>query len=246
MDGAIPPYMSVARWCSNSKLDSMRCGLWHHSRRAHYAASARSHDNDLAVAARDDAPVHLLLAGPGTLGRLLRHTVGADLKHARDVAIASAYFLPSRGFRRLLYRTARHGQISLLLAGHSDVPLARLAAERLYGRLLSRSLRIFEYQPQVLHAKLVIVDDVVYVGSANLDWRSLHINYELMLRFAWPELVRDARHWYAQTLMAAKPLDLASWKARRGFWRRVVSLLAFWLLARIDPLVARQGFRNIS
>jgi cardiolipin synthase len=202
--------------------------------------------HEIAAAVRADAPVHLLLAGPGTLSRQLRHRLGADLAHPRDVAIASAYFLPSRGFRRLLYRAARNGQVNLLLAGHSDVPLARLAAERLYGRLLAHGIGIFEYQPQVLHAKLVLVDDVAYVGSANIDRRSLHINYELLLRLDWPELVQDARHWMTQKLAAAEPLDAARWKARRGLLRRLVSMLAYWFLARLDPLVARQGFRNIS
>ncbi len=201
---------------------------------------------EIAVAARTHAPVHLLLAGPGTLGRLLRHRLGADLAQARDVAIASAYFLPARGFRSLLYRAAREGQVNLLLAGHSDVPLARLAAERLYGRMMARGVRIFEYQPQVLHAKLVLIDGFAYVGSANIDRRSLHINYELLLRLDWPELVDDARHWFAQSLAAAEPLDGDRWMARRGLLRRLVSLLSYWLLARVDPLVARQGFRNIS
>jgi len=202
--------------------------------------------HEIAVAARTDAPVHLFLAGPATPGKHLRHRLGADLKHARHIAIAAAYFLPSRGFRRLLYRAARHGAINLLLAGHSDVPLARLAAERLYGRLMARGVHIFEYQPQVLHAKLVLADDVAWVGSANLDRRSLHINYELLLRLAWPELVQDARDWFARTLQAAEPLDQAGWKVRRGLVRRLVSWLAYWMLARLDPLVARQGFRNIS
>lgn len=202
--------------------------------------------HEIAIAARTEAPVHLFLAGPATPGRHLRHRLGADLKHARDIAIAAAYFLPSRGFRRLLHRAARHGEIKLLLAGQSDVPLARLAAERLYGGLLAHGVRIFEYQPQVLHAKLVLADDVAWVGSANLDRRSLHINYELLVRLDWPELVQDARHWLARTLQAAEPLDRAAWQARRGLLRRVVSWLAYWLLARLDPLVARQGFRNIS
>jgi cardiolipin synthase len=136
--------------------------------------------------------------------------------------------------------------INLLLAGQSDVPLARLAAERLYGRMLARGVHLFEYQPQVLHAKLVVADDVAWVGSANLDRRSLHINYELLLRFTWPELVADARHWFARTLQSAAPLDQASLKSRRGLLRRLASWLAYWLLARVDPLVARQGFRNIS
>ena len=165
-----------------------------------FRAAAR---DNFAEAAPADTPVELLLAGPGTRGRLLRHRLGADLAQARDVAIASAYFLPSRGFRRVLYRAARHGRVNLLLAGRSDVPLARLAGERLYGRFLTRGVRVFEYQPQILHAKLVLADDVAYVGSANLDRRSLHINYELLLRFDWPELVADARRWYAQRLAAA-------------------------------------------
>jgi cardiolipin synthase A/B len=188
----------------------------------------------------------MLLAGPGTHGRLLRHQLAHDLRHAQDVGIASAYFLPSRGLRRVLYQAARRGAVRLLLAGQTDVPLARLAAERYYGRLLARHVQIFEYQPQILHAKLVLADNVAYVGSANLDWRSLHINYELLLRFEWPELVADARQWFEQALTAAQALDRQQLRARRGMWRRLASFLAYFLLARLDALVARRGFRTIS
>jgi cardiolipin synthase len=86
---------------------------------------------------------------------------------------------------------------------------------------------------------------VAYVGSANLDRRSLHINYELLVRFQWPELVADARHWFAQALAQALPLHRAQLRARRGVWRRLFSFLSYWLLARLDPLVARRGFRTI-
>lgn len=193
-----------------------------------------------------DAPVQVLLTGPGTRGRHLRHHLGQDLRHAREVDIASAYFLPSRRLRRLLYLAAQHGRARLLLAGRSDVPLALLAAERYYNRLLSRHVQIFEYQPQILHAKLVIADNVAYVGSANLDWRSLHINYEVVLRFDWPELVADARHWFEHALRSAEQLDRPRLDARRGMWRRFASFLSYFLLARLDALVARRGFRTIS
>ncbi len=105
---------------------------------------------------------------------------------------------------------------------------------------------IFEYQPQILHAKLVILDEIAYVGSANLDQRSLHINYELLLRFDWPELVADARHWFGQSLASAAHIDRAALKARRGIWRRLASWLCYYVLARLDPLVARRGSRTIS
>lgn len=194
-----------------------------------------------------DAPVRMLQSGPGLPRRVLRDALRRDLAAARNVWIASAYFLPGFSIRRLLYRAARGpGRVRVLLTGRSDVPLARLAAEHLYRRLLLRKVRIREYQPQILHAKLVIMDDVVHVGSCNLDRRSLHINYELLLRFDWPELAADARQWYRQAAAVSTRVHRRQWLAARGMWPRLVSRLAYVLLARIDPLVARRGFRTIS
>ena len=95
-----------------------------------------------------------------------------------------AYFLPSWRLRRDLMRVVRRGgRVQLILAGQSDVQLSKLAAQSLYRRLLRAGVEIYEYQPQILHAKLFMVDDAVYTGSSNLDTRSLQINYELMIRF---------------------------------------------------------------
>jgi cardiolipin synthase A/B len=195
----------------------------------------------------DAEPVRLLESGPTVPRSTLRRALRRDLQRARDVAIASAYFLPSRIIRRLLYTVAgRAGRVRLLLAGKSDVVVAQRAAERLYRRFLQRGVQIHEYQPQILHAKLVIMDDVVYVGSCNLDRRSLHINYELLLRFEWPELAADARRWFEGAMAHAAPVQLARWSGTRGLWRRLSSQLAYLLLARIDPLIARRRFRAIS
>ena len=105
-----------------------------------------------------------------------------------------AYFLPPRRLRRALTRAVRNGgRVESILAGQSDAPLSMLAAQSLYRRFLRGGVEIFEYQPQILHAKLIVVDDVVYVGSSNLDTRSLQINYELMLRLEDRELAAQAR-----------------------------------------------------
>jgi cardiolipin synthase len=125
-----------------------------------------------------DSPLRALFSGPRLRRGVLGHALRRDLAASRDVAIASAYFLPSTLLRRQLYRVARgtgraygRGRVRLLLSGRSDVPMARLAAERLYTRLLSRRVRVFEYQPQNLHAKVVVMDSVVWAGSGNLDRR---------------------------------------------------------------------------
>lgn len=192
-------------------------------------------------------PVSLLLGGPAVHRSVLRRSLRLQLGRARDVCIASAYFLPSSRVRRMMYRALeRGGRLRVLLAGRSDVPLAQRAAEHLYARLMRRGVRLFEYQPQVLHAKLLVMDDTVFVGSCNLDRRSLHINFELLLRLEWPELAADARQWYDSALAHARALQPRQWSAGRGFARRVGSWLAYMLLSRVDPLIARRRFRAIS
>jgi cardiolipin synthase len=192
-------------------------------------------------------PVEMLISGPAIPRRLLHRALFHDLRVAGDVAIASAYFLPTAGIRRMLYSIAQGaGRVRILLAGNTDVPLARHAAERFYPRLFSRGIMVHEYQPQILHAKLVIMDDVVHVGSFNLDRRSLQINYELLLRLQWPELAADARQWFEQALQHAPRVEPAPWSAARNIWRRLRSQIAYFVLARIDPLLARRRFRAIS
>src|SRR6266581_2207550 len=71
--------------------------------------------------------------------------------------------------------------------------VSELAGQSLYRRFLKAGVEIFEYQPQILHTKLIIIDDVIYLGSANLDQRSLNINYELMIRFESRQMAEQAR-----------------------------------------------------
>ena len=90
-----------------------------------------------------------------------------------------------------------------------------------------------------------MIDDVVYVGSCNLDRRSLHINYELLVRLEWPELAADARRMFADDLRHSVRLA-TTWPASRGWWQRLRSRLAYWLLARVDPVIARRKLRTLA
>jgi phosphatidylserine/phosphatidylglycerophosphate/cardiolipin synthase-like enzyme len=94
--------------------------------------------------------------------------------------IMSAYFVPSRRFRKALRGAARRGvDVRLLVPGpRTDHPWVRQAARRFYGKMLRSGVRIFEYQPRMLHAKLIISDDWVSIGSSNLDRWSFKWNLE--------------------------------------------------------------------
>jgi phosphatidylserine/phosphatidylglycerophosphate/cardiolipin synthase-like enzyme len=94
--------------------------------------------------------------------------------------IMSAYFVPSRRFRKALRRAARRGvDVRLLVPGPlTDHPWVRQAARRYYGKMLRNGVKIFEYQPRMLHAKMIICDDWVSLGSSNLDRWSFKWNLE--------------------------------------------------------------------
>jgi len=182
----------------------------------------------------------LLLGGPGRGWNPIRRALNKDLAHARRVQIIEAYFLPTWRMRRALGRAARKGgEVQLVLAGKTDVVLSQLAARSLYQRLLKSGAQVSEYQPQILHAKLLVIDDAVYVGSANLDPRSLSINYELMIRFENPKMAAEARRIFSDTLAQSSRIDVATWKRSRTFWMKLKERFAHFVLARVDPHVAR-------
>jgi cardiolipin synthase len=188
----------------------------------------------------------LLFSGPGRGSSPIKRAIIADLSKACDVKIIMAYFLPNWRLRRELMRVAkRGGTVQLILAGKSDVFLSQFAGRSLYRRLMDAGVEIYEYQPQILHAKLIIIDGAVYVGSANLDPRSLQINYELMIRFQKPELFEGARDIFQQVLKHSVRVEPEAWRKSRTLWRRIKHRLAYWLLVELDPWVARWQWRSL-
>ena len=167
-----------------------------------------------------------------------------DLVHSRDVRIISAYFLPTYRLRRALIRVARNGgRVRLILAGRSDVYVSQLAARNLYPRLLQAGVEIYEYQPQILHAKLICADTVTYLGSANLDIRSLRLNYELILRFQDKAIAAGAHEIFDKILAHSRRIEPAAWKKGLTLWQRCKYRWANFLLTRIDPFVSLRQFR---
>jgi cardiolipin synthase len=189
----------------------------------------------------------LLLSHPGRGASPFQTALHRDLTPARSVQIISAYFLPTRRVRRYLLRAARNGgRVQLILAGKSDVRISQLAARSLYRRLLKAGVEIYEYQPQILHAKLIVCDGITYLGSSNLDIRSLNLNYELMLRFEDRTIAAGAQEIFERTLKHCRRIDPATWFKSQNWWQRWQHRWAHFMVARIDPLIALRQFRAVK
>ena len=191
-------------------------------------------------------PEQILFSGPGRGQSPTKRALRKDLAVAQSVQLMVAYFLPSWRLRRDLMRVVRRGgRVQLILAGQTDVQLSKLAAQSLYRRLLRAGVEIYEYLPQILHAKLFVLDDAVYTGSSNLDTRSLQINYELMIRLEGREMARHAREIIADTMQHCRRIKREEWRRSRTFWQSLKQRWAYFLLDRIDPYVARRQWRGL-
>lgn len=189
----------------------------------------------------------LLLCAPGRGRGEFERELTSDINAASDIQIVAAYFLPPPRVRWALRRAAIRGaRVRIILPSKSDVPVSQLASRSYYQSLMRVGIELFEYQPQILHAKLVILDNAVHVGSANLDRRSFRINYELMVRFDSPEVAEQARNVFEDMRSHSKQVDPLMWRKSRGFFDRLKERWAHFLLATIDPLIARRQLRTLK
>ncbi len=152
----------------------------------------------------------------------------------RRLWITNAYFAPRwRAIERLGEAARRGVDVRFLLPGKSDVPLIRHAGHGYYAALLERGVRIFEYQPAVLHAKTLVADDFVSLaGSSNLDFRSFHFNAECNIVMLDEETGRVFSEKFEEDLKVSVEVTAADW-ARRSFLHRAGDALA----RRLGPVL---------
>ena len=222
-----------------------------------FDAMFRAYDLHHRLLHRIRRPLHRPSArhphGPVLLGapRLIRNPFGVNLRqalrHAKNVQLISGYFVPNFRLRRALRRVARRGgNVEIILAGQSDVPIAQRAARALYGSLLRAGVKIYEYQPQILHAKLAVVDDAVFAGSANLDIRSFGINYEVMVRVDDPQLATEAREIFAADRSHSVEVTRQGWHTSQSWLTRLRGHWAVFFFTKIDPCLVRLQLRGLS
>lgn len=150
-----------------------------------------------------------------TNGRLLIMLLFAGAKRA--IRIEQAYFVTDRHLRQALAEAARRGvEVEILLPGEKiDFSVVRRASRATWRPLLEAGVRIYEYQPTMLHVKAMIVDDQwTLAGSANLDNRSLYRNDEIYLAVRDREFARQHIEDFERDKQDAVQITLDQWRSR--------------------------------
>ncbi len=155
--------------------------------------------------------------------RSIEHRYIEAMRHARiRIDIACPYFYPGQGFRRAMAKAARRGvRVRLLLQGKIDYRLAALAARVLYDDLRRHGVRIYEYTPAFLHAKVAVVDDHwATVGSSNIDPLSLLLNLEANVIVRDPAFSAALATGLETAFAASNEVTAAQVSGLRGWMRR--------------------------
>ena len=185
--------------------------------------------------------VQWLLGGPTNRISPWAITFKRSLEANKRFDIVSAYFSPSQTILRRLAKAAKHNKGSrLVVAGKTDNNATIAAARLLYRYLMRRKTRIFEFQSRPLHMKLMVIDDTVYIGSANLDVRSMFINLEIMVRIKDAGLALHMRKLIDELVTQSEEQTRILLKARDSYWSRFKAALAYFLVNSVDYTIGRR------
>jgi len=164
----------------------------------------------------------------GQLAQLVYSTTGArNVMHLmlmtaisaaqNNIRIGTAYFVPDEiALRQLLAARERGVRVDIMVPGkHTNKDVVRSASRHFWGDLLRAGVNIYEFDPTMYHAKIMVVDDRwTTVGSANFDERSFRLNDEANLNLFGADFAREQIQIFEQDLAKSTPITLEQWEDR--------------------------------
>ena len=182
---------------------------------------------------RPDLPApggQVLVTNHSRRGRLyLRDLYARRFSEAREsIHLTTPYFVPDYRTRLSLMRAALRGvEVRLLVPHKNNERIVQWAAHAAYANLLAAGVHIHEYLPRMLHAKTLIVDGTwCTVGTANLDYRSFFLNYELNLASTEKRLCKALERQFQGDLKQSQTIQPRRW-ARRHWWLRAFEVIGW-------------------
>lgn len=187
-------------------------------------------DNEISEELLQIAP-----SGPdSTLPVIFYSLMQAIASAKKKIWITSPYFIPGESLMDALIIAAKSGiEVKLLVPGISDSKMVNAAARSYYSELLPHGVRIFLYNKGFVHAKTMVVDDsLAVVGSANMDYRSFDLNFEVNAVLFSKNINKKLQIAFENDLKEASEIDSQQWLNRPKYlhlWEKFVRLLSPFL-----------------
>lgn len=169
--------------------------------------------------------------------RRLRKRTNAELirnihSASERIWITTAYFIPESKVMRAMKRVARRGiDVRIIVPCRSDVFFTPWVGAAFYHTLLKSGVKIFEYQPCMIHAKTIVIDSWGMVGSANLNHRSMFHDLEVSLVVQSPKSIESLTNQFLIDQSKSRVITIADWKNRPllvRFFGNLLFYLKYW------------------
>ncbi len=157
--------------------------------------------------------------------RKIYHTLLRKLRRARKrIWITNAYFIPDKRILRALKEAAWIGvKVRIILPMRSNHPFMGWASSVFYSELLKAGVRIYEFEPGMLHSKAMIIDDWMMIGSSNLNSRSLFSDYEVDVILGSEKAQIDLQNQMVDFIQFSREIKLEEFE-KYGRFRRLLGL----------------------
>lgn len=179
--------------------------------------------------------VQIVPSGPDSIFPVIFYSLMEVIGSARKrILITSPYFIPGESLMDALIIAATSGiEVIILVPGISDSKIVNATARTYYTELLQHGVRIFQYQKGFVHAKTMVIDDnLSVVGSANMDYRSFDLNFEVNAMIYSKEITGQLEESFYDDLKESIEINAHDWLNRPKYihlWEKLVRLLSPFL-----------------
>lgn len=176
--------------------------------------------------------VQIVPSGPDSRLPVIFYSLMQAISSARErISITSPYFIPGESLMDALIIAAKSNiEVILLVPGVSDSRMVNAAARSYYTELLQHRVRIFTYEKGFVHAKSMIIDDnLAVVGSANMDYRSFDLNFEVNAMLFGKKIAGQLQTAFNYDLQQSSEINANEWLNRPRYihlWEKLVRLLS--------------------
>jgi cardiolipin synthase A/B len=174
--------------------------------------------------------------------------IKANRAAKNEIIIVGSYFLPNRKFRNILKKASERGvKVKLILSGISDIPLAKRAANYLYGSLLKHNVELYEWHKSVLHGKAVVVDRKwVTIGSFNLNHLSSYGSIEMNVAINSPKFSSQFALHLEGVMAQCESITYDTLKTRNGILTKIANWFAYRFARIILSIITFLPYKRLQ
>lgn len=179
--------------------------------------------------------LQIVPSGPDSNLPVIFYSLMQAIASAKEkIWITSPYFIPGESLMDALIIAAKSDvEVKLLVPGVSDSKMVNAAARSYYSELLPHGVQIYLYNKGFVHAKTMVVDDnLAVVGSANMDYRSFDLNFEVNAVLFSKNINKKLQKAFENDLTTAAEINAQKWLNRPKYlhlWEKLVRLLSPFL-----------------